>query len=66
MRGIDVPIHERHDFVLEGGAPEGNPFLVELSAAFEHESGEAIRSIAGWYGGDGRWTVRFSPTREGT
>ena len=43
----------------------GNPFEVELSATFVHESGAAIENVPGFYDGDGAWLVRFRPTREG-
>jgi hypothetical protein len=57
--------HHRHDFVLRSKTQHGNPFLVELSAEFAHDSGETIAGLPGFYDGDRRWLIRFSPTREG-
>jgi hypothetical protein len=54
-----------HDFVLESSTVHQNPFLVRISASFEHPSGLHIENVPGFFDGDGRWVVRFSPLREG-
>ncbi|MHC4202811.1 MAG: DUF5060 domain-containing protein [Planctomycetota bacterium] len=61
-----LQLHHVHDFALRAGVGDVNPFEVELSATFAHESGEEIANLPGFYDGDGTWKVRFRPTREGT
>ncbi len=73
MTTPQIELHHVHGFTLR--APDGlrraqssrggNPFEVELSATFVHETGAAIENIPGFYDGDGAWLVRFRPTREG-
>jgi len=63
-QAVTAPLYGIHDFELSADAPE--PFAVELTATFEHESGRTIAALPGFYDGDGRWGVRFSPTRPGT
>ena len=54
-----------HDFRLEADAGQANPFTIELSATFRHESGQEIRNLPGFYDGDCTYVIRFSPTLEG-
>ena len=42
MAIIDVPQYGIYDFSLHSDAQYDNPFMVELSAMLEHESGEKI------------------------
>jgi hypothetical protein len=67
---MKIPQHHIHDFVVRRGAVPGNPltenpYWVPISATFEHESGEILEDIPGFYSGGDTWTVRFSPTRTG-
>ena len=54
------------EFQLHADLDLEQPFDVEVSATFEHESGYDIDGVPGYYDGDGTWVIRFSPTREGT
>ncbi|WP_114559276.1 DUF5060 domain-containing protein [Desertihabitans aurantiacus] len=52
-----------HEIRLEGPS-EGNPFTdVELVATFQHRNRDVV--VDGFYDGDGRYLVRFSPDQEG-
>lgn len=66
MAPVTVKQYHTHDVVLSSDADHENPFMVELSATLEHESGICIEQVPGFYDGDGRWVVRFSPTMAGT
>ncbi|GIX06588.1 MAG: hypothetical protein KatS3mg115_0991 [Candidatus Poribacteria bacterium] len=56
-----VPLYEVHDFSLKSETKQPNPFLVELKADFEHETGAKLSGLPGFYDGDSTWKVRFSP-----
>ena len=58
-----IELYHSHDFTFQAAAP-GNPFDVELAGEFTGPEGVHIR-VPGFYNGDGRWVIRFSPTREG-
>ena len=60
-----VGLYHVHDFVLQSSTSHVNPFMVKVSATFEHESGLRIEDIPGFHDGQDRWVVRFSPLREG-
>ncbi|MFC6964789.1 DUF4038 domain-containing protein [Halocatena marina] len=53
-----------NDFTVNGPVSHENPFEVEVTADFEHASGECIEGIKGFYDGKS-WVVRFSPPLEG-
>ncbi|MCL5744606.1 MAG: DUF5060 domain-containing protein, partial [Acidobacteria bacterium] len=55
--------YHSHDFAFQAAAP-GNPFDVDLAGEFSGPEGAHLR-VPGFYDGDGRWIIRFSPTREG-
>lgn len=57
----EIQQYHTHDFVLQSAAERANPFKVVLNATFEHESGEMIANLPGFYDGNGAWKVRFSP-----
>jgi hypothetical protein len=59
----NIERYHTHDFTFQASAP-GNPFDVELAGEFSGPEGAHIR-VPGFYDGDGRWIVRFSPDREG-
>ena len=61
-----VQKHASHDFSLHSATQHDNPFMVTLSATFEHESGNKIENLPGFYNGGGEWILRFSPTLEGS
>ena len=61
--GTSVEQYHSHDFVFQGTAP-GNPFDVDLAGEFSGPEGAHLR-VPGFYDGDGRWIIRFSPNREG-
>jgi hypothetical protein len=63
--GVRVALHDVHDFVLESSMAHANPFLARVSASFEHDSGMRIENVPGFYDGQGRWVIRFSPIGEG-
>ena len=65
MGQITVAQYNSHDFSLYSDTVHENPFMVDLSATFQHESGETVENLPGFYNGDGEWVVRFSPTRTG-
>jgi hypothetical protein len=58
-----IGLYHSHDFTFQATAT-GNPFDVELAGEFTGPEGIRIR-VPGFYDGDGRWIIRFSPTREG-
>ena len=62
---VTVGLYHVHDFVLRSSTAHENPFLVKLSATFEHESGLRIENVPGFHDGQDRWVVRFSPLRLG-
>lgn len=48
------------------GPSGGNPFTdVRFNARFEHESGETVMEVDGFYDGEGVYRIRFMPDREG-
>jgi len=59
----DIELYHSHDFAFQATAA-GNPFDIELAGEFTGPEGIRIR-VPGFYDGDGRWIIRFSPTREG-
>ena len=59
----DIQLYHSHDFAFQASAA-GNPFDIELAGEFAGPEGIRIR-VPGFYDGDGRWIIRFSPTREG-
>lgn len=59
----DIELYHWHDFAFQASAA-GNPFDIELAGEFTGPEGIRIR-VPGFYDGDGRWIIRFSPTREG-
>lgn len=61
--GRTVPRWGVHEVVLEGPS-DGDPFDVEVSAAFT--DGAATLRVPGFYDGAGVYRVRFSPPTEGT
>ena len=61
--GTSVERYHSHDFVFQATAP-GNPFDVDLAGEFSGPEGAHLR-VPGFYDGDGRWIIRFSPNREG-
>jgi hypothetical protein len=51
---------------LESDRPVGDPYTsVELTASFEHESGETYE-VPGFWAGERDWEVRFSPPLPGS
>ena len=62
-RPITVPCYHVHDFRLLSKNGGENPFTVRLEAYFEHESGDQIDHLPGFYDADGAYVVRFSPSR---
>lgn len=65
MSPTTVPQYGIHDFSLNSDSEHANPFMVNVHATFEHESGEKIENVPGFYNGDGQWVVRFWPTLSG-
>lgn len=63
LAATSVERYHWHDFVFPS-APSGNPFDVELAGEFTGPGGARLR-VPGFYDGDGRWIIRFAPTREG-
>lgn len=57
--------YDIYDFSLDSDTFHDNPFMVNVLATMEHESGEKIEDIPGFYNGDEKWVIRFSPTRTG-
>lgn len=55
--------YNAHDFAFQASAP-GNPFDVELTGEFTGPEGARLR-VPGFYDGEGRWVIRFAPTRTG-
>jgi hypothetical protein len=54
------------DWILrDDGAGVDNPFLVDLFVQARGPGGRLL-TVPGFYGGDGQWRVRFSPTIEGS
>ncbi len=60
-----VQLYHVHDFELTSGTAHENPFRVNLSATFTHESGMQIAGLPGFYDGGKTWKIRFSPTALG-
>lgn len=58
-----IEMYHSHDFSFQAAAA-GNPFDVELTGEFTGPEGIHI-GVPGFYDGEGRWIIRFSPTREG-
>jgi hypothetical protein len=62
MAKLSVQLHHVHDFKLASRTVYENPFRVNLTATFTHESGRKIVNLPGFYDGGKTWKVRFSPT----
>lgn len=59
-------LYGHHDFVVNHRPAQGaDPFRIVLSATFIHESGARIENVPGFYDGDDRYVIRFSPDRPG-
>lgn len=61
---LKTQVYRPCDIVLYAGQVPGNPFDVEAAATFVGPSGERLH-VPGFYAGDGRFRIRFAPTREG-
>ncbi len=62
---IMIAQYDIYDFSLDSDTHHDDPFAVNVLATMEHESGEKIENIPGFYNGDGKWVIRFSPTKLG-
>lgn len=51
---------------VPAGEVSGNPFDVRAEAAFTHRDSGERRVTEAFYAGEGAWSWRFAPTREGT
>ena len=60
-----VQIHHPVDLDIRTEGVAGNPFEARFSADFEHEAGERIEGVPGFFCGEGVWKVRFAPLKEG-
>jgi CubicO group peptidase (beta-lactamase class C family) len=60
---VSIQQYHSHDFTF-AAQTTGNPFDVELTGEFTGPSGVRLR-IPGFYDGDGKWKIRFSPTELG-
>jgi hypothetical protein len=60
---VTIEQYHSHDFAFRAQAA-GNPFDVELYGDFTGPEGTRLR-VPGFYDGDGRWKIRFSPTKQG-
>ena len=60
---VEIQQYHSHDFTFTAAA-QANPFDVELAGEFSGPGGIRLR-VPGFYDGDGRWIVRFSPTAVG-
>jgi len=65
MLVADVPQYDIYDFLLDSDTFYDNAFMVDVFATLEHESGEKVENIPGFYNGDGKWIIRFSPGKIG-
>lgn len=65
MAIAEVPQYDIYDFLLDSDTIHENAFMVDLFATLEHESGEKIENIPGFYNGNGKWVIRFSPIKKG-
>jgi hypothetical protein len=65
MAKSNVQLYHVHDFRLTSKTVYENPFRVNLTATFTHESGRKIVNLPGFYDGGKTWKVRFSPTALG-
>lgn len=63
--GNATAVHQVKDFTLKSTTKHPNPFHVKLTASFEHESGDKIVNIPGFYNGNDEWLIRFRPTKKG-
>jgi len=63
--GKDIQVEKWDIFELElKGPSEGNPYIdIELSAVFKKDDREI--KVAGFYDGQGRYIIRFSPDEKG-
>lgn len=61
---MKVACFDVHDFEFHSNRQYENPFVVQITGKFTHESGDVLQ-IPGFYDGDGIWKVRFCPTKEG-
>jgi hypothetical protein len=69
----DVPVLDRQgtqwqplEWQLHGSDWSGNPFDVEATAQFVHETSQETRHTGMFYIGDGQWAFRFTAVRPGT
>ena len=62
---VEVPQYDVYDFLLDSDTFHDNAFMVDVLATLEHESGEKVENIPGFYNGNGEWVIRFSPTIKG-
>ncbi|MBD3181058.1 DUF4038 domain-containing protein [Candidatus Poribacteria bacterium] len=60
-----VTLYGIYDFIIHTDSEFDNPFLVEVCAVMEHDSGERIEGIPAFYNDNGDWIVRFSPDKKG-
>jgi len=60
-----VALYDVYDFSLDSDTHHDDPLAVNVLATMEHESGEKIENIPGFYNGDGKWIIRFSPNKTG-
>ena len=65
IMAVEVPLNGITEFSVTAGELGQNPFDVEITANFLHESGTSIQHVPGYFDGDGTWTFRFCPTHEG-
>ena len=63
LHAVDVPQYQPHDFTF-AATVSGNPFDVVLEGEFSGPNGQLLR-IPGFYDGDGKWKIRFSPPASG-
>ncbi len=60
---VSIEKYHSHDFTFPATAV-GNPFEVKLTGEFTGPEGARL-SVPGFYDGDGKWKIRFSPTQLG-
>lgn len=63
LPAVQVQQYHSHDFVFPA-ATSGNPFDVEITGTFIGPGGIRLQ-VPGFYDGEGKWKIRFSPTRTG-
>ena len=60
LPGVAIEQYHPHDFTLSAKTT-GNPFDVDVRGEFTGPDGSRI-TVPGFYAGNGRYTIRFSPT----